>query len=406
MNVKNTDQRENNSSSIVVILEMNDKAAKIWGLTPTERLQRVIPKIGNHQIIILAPDQPVSEIKNKIHKEQSVALLRGDIVYDKPILQGLLSTQEDTVIIDEDGLRTAAVIKTGDLEAASQWLQQKTGPMPKATEKTPQNIGGSYHAMLRKREAPYCLEVRDDKIKQIEEKVFMGAYKGVTDIVTKYLWPKPAMVITRLCIKLGLSPNNVTWVGAALTLMAMYFFWHGQYGAGLVCGWIMTFLDTVDGKLARVTFTSSPFGNILDHGIDLIHPPFWYMAWAVGLAAYGLPLSETVYEAFIWAIFGSYIAGRIVEGYFMRRFGFHIHVWRRFDSFFRLILARRNPNMIILTISWLLMRPDIGLFLITLWHIVTFAVHIVQSVQAEIRHAQSRDVISWLDKPFTKLETA
>ena len=27
----------------------------------------------------------------------------------------------------------------------------------------------------------------------------------------------------------------------------------GWFGAGLVCAWIMTFLDTVDGKLARVT---------------------------------------------------------------------------------------------------------------------------------------------------------
>ena len=41
----------------------------------------------------------------------------------------------------------------------------------------------------------------------------------------------------------------------------------------------MTFLDTVDGKLARVTLTSSPFGNVLDHSLDLIHPPFWYWAW-------------------------------------------------------------------------------------------------------------------------------
>ena len=58
----------------------------------------------------------------------------------------------------------------------------------------------------------------------------------------------------------------------------------------------MTFLDTVDGKLARVTITSTKLGNVFDHGIDLIHPPFWYLAWGMGLALdppaiAGIPLS-------------------------------------------------------------------------------------------------------------------
>ena len=82
----------------------------------------------------------------------------------------------------------------------------------------------------------------------------------------------------------------------------------------------------------------------------------------------------------------------------MRRFGFHIHVWRKFDSFFRLILARRNPNMIVLTIFWALGRPDIGLLLITAWHVVTLAVHIVQSIQAEIGHARKIMIVSWLEQ--------
>jgi phosphatidylglycerophosphate synthase len=52
-------------------------------------------------------------------------------------------------------------------------------------------------------------------------------------------------------------------------------FWH-IHGLGLVLGRLMTFLDTVDGKLARVTVTSSRFGDVLDHGLDIIHPPLVY----------------------------------------------------------------------------------------------------------------------------------
>jgi phosphatidylglycerophosphate synthase len=39
-------------------------------------------------------------------------------------------------------------------------------------------------------------------------------------------------------------------------------FWHGDYGWGLLAGWVMTFLDTVDGMLARVTLTATRFGNL------------------------------------------------------------------------------------------------------------------------------------------------
>jgi phosphatidylglycerophosphate synthase len=44
-------------------------------------------------------------------------------------------------------------------------------------------------------------------------------------------------------------------------------------------------LDTVDGKLARVTVTSGRFGHCFDHIIDLIHPPVWYILWGRGLKA-------------------------------------------------------------------------------------------------------------------------
>ena len=62
-------------------------------------------------------------------------------------------------------------------------------------------------------------------------------------------------------------------------------------GWGVLSGFIFMVLDTVDGKLARCTGASSKWGNVFDHGIDLIHPPFWWWAWEHGLAAYGRPLS-------------------------------------------------------------------------------------------------------------------
>ena len=81
----------------------------------------------------------------------------------------------------------------------------------------------------------------------------------------------------------------------------------------------------------------------------------------------------------------------------MRRNGMmHIHVWRRFDSRFRLITARRNPNMVILFVSLLFARPDLGLIAVAWWTVVSCAVHAVRLVQAALFKARGGTIASWL----------
>lgn len=369
-------------------------APKVWGLTPHERLRRLLHSLKVE--ILEAGALPPANA--------NILLLRGDVIYDTPIVQGLLS-QSNTLVehkeaaFDKATDRTfpvAACVSANHFHSVRSWLKEEGHAPAECSRVLTENISDAYQRGLRKREAPYCLTVENATVRAVEKRVFMGAYKGVTDLVTKYAWPIPAMWVTRWCIRFTFSPNMVTSIGFILTLAAMWLFWEGQYGAGLVCGWTMAFLDTVDGKLARVTFTSSTFGNIFDHGIDLIHPPFWYIAWAIGLTHVGMELSPLWFDITIWTMLSGYILGRLVEAYFIRRFGFHIHVWRRFDSLFRLILARRNPNMIILTVAVLVAKEDIGIIAVSLWTVATLLVHIVQLVQAEIARMRGRSVTSWL----------
>ena len=138
---------------------------------------------------------------------------------------------------------------------------------------------------LKKRDAPYVLPISRNSRCNLESELFERSYKGVTDFVTKWLWPTPAFWAVRFCIRAGLQPNHITLLSLLFAVLAGVAFSYGFYGLGLVMGWFMTFLDTVDGKLARVTVTSSRFGDVLDHGLDIIHPPLWYIAWGMGLSA-------------------------------------------------------------------------------------------------------------------------
>ena len=254
------------------------------------------------------------------------------------------------------------------------------------------------YAELRKRERPFAMILDHADPEPVERAAYDAAYKGVTDALTLYLWRRPAFYLTRWAARAGLSPNFVTLVGAVLCVLAFILFWRGEYWWGVLAGFVFMVLDTVDGKLARVTGASSKWGEVFDHGIDLIHPPFWYWAWLHGLAAYGRPLEPVYATMILWAIIGGYVAQRIIEGLFIKRFeGMHIHVWKPIDSQFRLVTARRNPNMVILVGALLFGRPDTGLVLVAYWTVASLIFHAVRLAQANEQAARGVKIVSWLE---------
>ena len=90
-----------------------------------------------------------------------------------------------------------------------------------------------------------------------------------------------------------------------------------------------------------------------------------------------------------------YILQRIEEGVFLSLFGMEIHVWRRFDSLFRQVTARRNPNMLILTLAALLGAPREGLIAVAVWTSLYLLVHLARIVQA-LAARRNGPLISWL----------
>ncbi|MGH6908746.1 MAG: CDP-alcohol phosphatidyltransferase family protein, partial [Phenylobacterium sp.] len=311
-------------------------------------------------------------------------------IYDEAVLRAL-SERPDVMLVDEMGRAVAAHVTAPQAAGvAAGLLAGKATPGPSPVTAT--DLAGAYNHALRKREAPILELLTPQNVRQVEARLFKGSYKGVTDLVTKYVWPTPARIVTRWCALAGITPNQVTMFGLLLVFAAMYLFWTGHFGWGLVCGWIMTFLDTVDGKLARVTLNSSAFGNIFDHGIDLIHPPFWWWAWIVGVQAGPHPMPDVALV--MWIVLGGYWVQRGLEGIFMRLFKMHVHAWRPFDSFFRLITARRNPNLLLLTGACLFGRPDIGMLLVAGWTAISLVVHAVQILQAAMTPRGA--MVSWL----------
>jgi phosphatidylglycerophosphate synthase len=336
----------------------------------------------------------------------SVILVRAEYVLDDGLIKALVATPGCLLAVGRaDGSRApvaaqvdagrapeiAALLATGRLDAGD-------GHLAGVAVLGPQELGSRHNEALRKRARPFAVSLAETPVAQAERLTFAGAYKGVTDAITKYLWPAPARAVTRWCAAAGISPNAVTAVSLVFVLIALWQFAVGAFWTGLAAAWIMTFLDTVDGKLARVTLTSSRWGNVFDHGIDLVHPPFWYWAWAVGLQQSGPAVGETGLAVMLAVIIAGYVLQRVIEGIAIWRLGLEIHVWRRVDTRFRLVTARRNPNLLLLTVFTAAGRPDLGLAAVAVWTAVCLLLHVFQLLQglAAARHGR---LTSWMVGP-------
>lgn len=385
-----------------ILTEPHQPVVKVWGLSIVERLRRALCAAGvPRDRISIGPASEVSA------RARTLLIVRSDYVYDERLIHALVAA-EDTVLVASRTLsgHEEAVAAHVKRSRSAEALRVLGGEVPLGTITQdvglrcvgPAEIASAYIPSLRRTAVPYLVPARPENLAEIESHIFKASYKGVTDLVTKWIWPLPARAVTRYLARAGVHPNVVTllsWVLVAATAMLLIY---GHFGLGLAAAWLMTFLDTVDGKLARVTLTSSQVGHVLDHGLDLLHPPFWYLAWAIGLLAWqpsnlswlGLAAAITV---------GGYIVGRLIEGIFLLVFKLEIHCWQRIDSHFRAVTARRNPNLILLTAGTLVGRPDIGLILVAVWTVCSIGFHAVRLAQAFLERRRGYPVQTWQEAP-------
>ena len=370
---------------------IDDSPVQIWGLTSRQRILRVLKAAGVTDI--------VDDIAS-VPETGSVILLRGDYLFDDRVIKYVVDAQDILLQLPQartDGI-VAAKVDSSLAEQARDVLEgaARASALPQVKIETLKTLSISFQERLLKFEPPFVLLITAENQRDLERRLFTWSYKGVTDLVTKWAWPRPARWVVGRCVRLGLRPNHVTVAGLLLVVMAGLFFARGWYGWGLLAGWVMTFLDTVDGKLARVTVTSSRFGHYFDHIIDLVHPPIWYILWGVGLGVSQLDIIGISLSATLWLISVGYVVGRLVEGVFLAWLGkFGIFCWRPVDSYLRLITARRNPCMLLLTAGALLGYPDWGLAAVAVWTVLTSGFLLVRLVMAINSHMADGSLRSW-----------
>lgn len=231
----------------------------------------------------------------------------------------------------------------------------------------------SYIPKLRRDLPIYLFGITGPHSRDTAERfLFWSNYKGSTDFFTKYVYPPLVWLMVRPLARWRVHPNIITLVSIVLTLAAVPLFALGYWATGFGFSYAMSVLDSVDGKLARLTFRSSRLGDWLDHGLDIVHPPLWYAAWAWGLSQGNI--NSTVFQAAVWMT-GVYILDRLVAGVFSWRHRRSIHGYTSLDERMRTFISRRNINLPLFMVGMLLGIPVPVFYLIVAWQVASFLFH-------------------------------
>ena len=347
---------------------INHCDVELWGIPAVRRLQKVLDKAGLSQ----SWDE-----STQLAEHENVLLIDVKYLFDANVLKKLVAHEAACLHDSVDKKPVAVWVKHGLAREITANIRNNISwddLIASVPAFSPHDLTGNYDPRLRKFDLSYVVPVKAEHRRVLENYLYDKSYKGITDLVTKWMWPLPARVVVRQCARLKITPNMVTGFGWLLTLLAGIAFYYGQFALGLAFGWVMTFLDTVDGKLARVTMQSSKIGHAMDHGLDIIHPPAWYWCWAMGLQTQALVILgfDVSTVTLLWWMFAAYVGGRIFEGLFQLAFNdISIFCWKPIDSYHRLVTARRNPCMILFTAALIFADASLGFLLIVAWTVIS-----------------------------------
>jgi phosphatidylglycerophosphate synthase len=316
--------------------------------------------------------------------------LPGDAIVDTRAIAELLRETDSAIVVSDDGAR-----RTGLVRVASGGALHPSGAPALAAFAEDQLRAGAARELrlaaieahitnLRRDQPAYAFRLAAGSVAETERWLFWSNYKGSTDFLTRWVFPPFVWAAVRPLARLGVHPNWVTGLAVLLCFAAIPLWASGHWLAGFVAAYAMAVLDSVDGKLARLTYTTSRLGDVMDHGTDLIHPPFWYAAWAYGLA--GGPRGET-FELTLW-FFGLYALDRLLAPIFKSITGKSIHGYAPIDVKMRTFISRRNVNLPVFTLALPLGLGEAAIGFVVVWQAACFVFHAVRVAQVwQRKHA-------------------
>ena len=323
--------------------------------------------------------------------DRPVVIVPGDMVFDTRILAACTDLLDTTACIDSDPPEWLAGLLEdapdfgggrlcGVMVATRDWLDSNPGELGEV-------VGGAVRSgligtldvatlaarasNLRRELRPFWFPAPSAENRDAARGVLMSStQKGALDIPAIVHAPIEKLLAWKLA-DTPITPNVVTVLTTILAWTGTLLFATGRLGWGLAAALIVGVLDGVDGKLARLRYEFSRFGE-LEHWLDF----FYEWSWWAALAYY---FSSSGRMADAWWYFGLLALFEILDGVAklvnIRWFGCLIDEMSPFERAVRLLGGRRNIYVWLLTFGALVGSPETTFRLLPLWQGATALLH-------------------------------
>lgn len=404
---------------VVVIFDESDTInLQVYGIPLIERLVRQageqhvdfiwivtdepssLPDIQAKQSYRILSPRDVPEAISETAGPSAFYFVASNTVVDDRLIAFLMQSHENTqvrlpvdtapLIVRLDG---NTVRQSGAQLGTSAGLTDLIRTTPAIVTKTPADFD-AYIDDLRLRNEPYLFRWRaGDAMRPIENRMYEANFKGTLDFIAIYIYKYPVREIVRLLGRFRwVSPNHLTFLSIVASFAVPSFFAAGHLGWAILIGWLMFILDSVDGKLARLTVRLSKTAGLLEHATSTPALFLWFPSLGWHLSDGGLlDFSQPVVIA-MWILMLLYWLDKSINGLFRRHFKIDLYNWSRFDEKFHLIACRRAIIMLIITIGYMAGNVEAGFVALAGWMILTFVIHALRFAMILIGHRRSSAV--------------
>ncbi|MDI6691260.1 MAG: CDP-alcohol phosphatidyltransferase family protein [Candidatus Bathyarchaeota archaeon] len=195
--------------------------------------------------------------------------------------------------------------------------------------------------------------------------------RGASDFVAHYFnRPIENTILYYISEWSFITPNRLTIATNIFAWFVTYLFFSGYLGLGALLTFVVGIIDGLDGKLARIKWSSTKLG-LMEHPFDMLYEFSWLIALALFLSQ-----SESFLPITFAAISITFIAFyRFCYDQFRRATGVSLDVYGRFERAFRRIAGRRNIYNVYILIGVLLGVPAYSLIVILVHSAITAIIY-------------------------------
>ena len=194
-------------------LIQGESPVKLWGLSARERLGRQLREAGGAELVAGPGDLPSSG---------PVLLLNAAFLFEVRTLSALMEKSKVQLKHPSTGRIAAVMTDAAGLEEALDCMNGDSRSVDTLLETvTPEDLA-AFNETLKSAQAPFLEPVAQENKAELESRLYGNAYKGITDLVTKFVWPRPARKAVQVAASMGMSPNMVTSIGLVLVIAACY----------------------------------------------------------------------------------------------------------------------------------------------------------------------------------------